>query len=751
MKKSIISFLILIIFQSVAISQNFYDINNINIIEITFQEANWDQILDNLVSAGNDERLLGSATINGVVFDSIGVRYKGNSSYNASNAKNPLNIKLDYVIGNQDLNGYGTLKLSNGFKDPTFVREVLGYEIARKYLPAPYSNYAKVYINGTYMGLYTNNQDVDKYFMNTYFGVDDNIRIKGELADGVGLGDYGVWQYLGSDSTEYMNIFELQSDIGWAKFINFIDTLNNTSSEVEQHLNIDRHLWFLAFENLLVNLDGPLNNQQNHYIFEDANGRFNPIPWDLNECFGVFSMLNSSGPLAPPDLVQLSPYVNVSDADYPILTNILNDDNYKKMYIAHMKTIIEENFSNGNYETRALELQSMIDEDYQNDPNTFFTYDEFIDNVTITVGTAGPPPNMSIIGIAELMDARTDFLLGLNDFTVQAPVLSNENHTNNVSLYEEISFSVETEYATEVYLGYRFNYFSKFEKIQLFDDGNHNDGSAGDGVYGNSIMANSNKIQYYYLAFNDDAAKFLPERAEYEFFEVNLSGDIVINEFMADNATTVTDQDGEYEDWIELYNNSSSDINLTGYFLSDDPANTQKWSFQDTIIPANNYLIIWCDEDGSQNGLHVNFKLSKSGESILLSDENSNIINQITFSQQQEDTTTGRYPNGTGDFIEMLPTFSAQNFNNINHIFDTMIGYNVYPNPVTNILYFDFLEEIANYSTILIANINGQIVYKDELSATTKIELDVSNYQTGIYIFSINTGKQTVYGKFIKQ
>lgn len=750
MKK--LSFIILI-FSALTISlraQSFYDISNINTIEITFEQSNWDQLLDDLVAAGDEERLLGNVTINGELFDSVGVRYKGNSSYNANNAKNPLNIKLDYIIDNQDFDGYGTLKLSNGFKDPSFIREVLSYEIARKYLPAPFSNYAKVYINGTYIGLYTSNQDVDKNFMQANWGVNNKVRFKGELGDGVGLGDYGVWQYLGADSATYQDIFELQSNFGWEKFINFLDTLNNHNSYVDEHLNIDRHLWFLAFENLLVNLDGPLNNQQNHYIFEDANDRFNPIPWDLNESFGCFSMLNSSGPLSPLDLMHLSPYTNASDADYPILSKILSDDNYKKIYVTHMKTMIEENFSNGWYETRALEIQDIIDAEYQADPNTFFTYSEFSDNIYNTVGTQGPPPNFSAIGITELMDERIDYLLDLDDFSAQAPVLTNPDYSDDVSLYEEITFNISADYSTEVYLGYRFNYYSVFEKIQLFDDGNHNDENANDGVYGNSIMANSNTIEYYFVAFNDDAAAFLPVRAEYEFYEINLAGDIVINEFMADNETTVTDQDGEYEDWIELFNNTSSDINLLDYSLSDDASNPQKWTFPDTIIEANNYLIIWTDEDASQSGLHANFKLTKSGETIILSDNNSNIIDQISFSQQQSDTTTGRYPNGTGNFISMLPTFSAENQNEITRIFDTMAGFNVYPNPTSNILYIDFLEEIPNYSSLIIANLKGQIIYRQEVSSTTKIEIDVSSFDYGIYIFSLKTGKGTFSSKFIK-
>ena len=128
-------------------SQDFYDINTINTIEITFAESNWDYLLDQLYGEGDEERLIGTIAINGEVFDSVGVRYKGNSSYTANQVKNPLNIKLDHIIDDQSIEGYGTIKLANAFKDPSFIREVLSYEIARKYFPASLSNFANVYIN----------------------------------------------------------------------------------------------------------------------------------------------------------------------------------------------------------------------------------------------------------------------------------------------------------------------------------------------------------------------------------------------------------------------------------------------------------------------------------------------------------------------------------------------------------------------------------------------------------------------------
>ena len=96
--------------------------------------------------------------------------------------------------------------------------------------------------------------------------------------------------------------------------------------------------------------------------------------------------------------------------------------------------------------------------------------------------------------------------------------------------------------------------------------------------------------------------------------------ELVINELMASNNTTASDQNDEFDDWIELYNNSDKSIDLTGYFLSDKSQNLIKYIFPDsTKIGSNDYLIIWADEDDEQPGLHANFKLSKNGENSIFS------------------------------------------------------------------------------------------------------------------------------------
>ena len=97
-----------------SISQNtFYDTDTIREIRISFYTPDWDYILDSLYVLGNNDRILADLEIDGQIYDSVGVRYKGFSSVSVNRIKNPFNIKLDYIIDDQDHQGIDKLKLSN--------------------------------------------------------------------------------------------------------------------------------------------------------------------------------------------------------------------------------------------------------------------------------------------------------------------------------------------------------------------------------------------------------------------------------------------------------------------------------------------------------------------------------------------------------------------------------------------------------------------------------------------------------------
>ena len=717
-----ITLLVLVLSCSISsFSQNVFDVGVRN-IEIFFNEPNWDNILDSYYANNIGERLIAdSVIIDGEVDQDVGIKYKGNSSYNVNNVKNPLNIKLDYVNNGQSIDGYNVLKLSNGFRDPSFVREVLSYEMAREYMPASKATYANVFVDGTLIGLYTCVQSIDDDFTNEHF-----YERKGPFfkADNTGLsvqgcmGQLGILEYY-ADTNCYQRAYEMESTWDWTKLGGFLDTLNNHFTEVENVLDIDRTLWMMAFENLTVCLDGPINSiPHNFYLFKDNNGRFSPLLWDMNMAFGTFTN-GLPNPVTNTDLQELDIFHNSNDASNKLTSQIFSSDRYKRMYIAHMRTILDEQFSNNNYSVRAAQLQQIIDADVVADPNTFYSYIDFTDNLNASVGVN------PIIGISELMNDRITFLQNLPEFTTNPPTVSVLN-SNSVLPHTTTNIIANVQNANYVYLAYRFKFSDKFEKLEMFDDGNNGDGAAGDGVYGVTISVDARDIQYYIYAENATAGIFSPERAEKEFHQIAVVSGLVINEIMAANFSKVSDQDGEYDDWVELYNGGNTSINLEGFYLSDNENDLTKWIFPNTVIQANDYKIIWCDTAGSsQTGLHTTYRLSADQEEVYLTDPSGVVVDAVHFVNMPTDVAYARVPNGDGVFIHQeesqdLNNQSVSSENNISHT----SKIRVYPNPSNSKIYI-----LGTNQKVEVYNMIGKLVYGPDNTTT----INISDWESGIY------------------
>jgi hypothetical protein len=132
---------------------------------------------------------------------------------------------------------------------------------------------------------------------------------------------------------------------------------------------------------------------------------------------------------------------------------------------------------------------------------------------------------------------------------------------------------------------------------------------------------------------------------------------IVINEIMASNKTTIYDEDGDASDWIELYNKSTVQIDLTGYSLSDDTLKTNKWIFAGTVIKPGDHLIIFASSKDRKSGkLHTNFNVSASGESILLCDSKGIIIDRVNVPASATDISYGRESDGSIKWIFQDPS-----------------------------------------------------------------------------------------------
>ncbi len=137
--------------------------------------------------------------------------------------------------------------------------------------------------------------------------------------------------------------------------------------------------------------------------------------------------------------------------------------------------------------------------------------------------------------------------------------------------------------------------------------------------------------------------------------------DIVLNELMAGNDSTIADENGEYDDWIEISNRGTGAMDLGSFRLTDDMAFPSKFVFPDTVIQPGEYLVVWADGDPEQGSLHTEFKLNGDGEDLYLM-QGSVIADQITFPELSDDESWGRFPDVEGSWsLQAYPTPGAAN------------------------------------------------------------------------------------------
>ena len=290
----------------------------------------------------------------------------------------------------------------------------------------------------------------------------------------------------------------------------------------------------------------------------------------------------------------------------------------------------------------------------------------------------------AVSDLNNLIETRHEFLMDHQEVSEIGPEFISVSVTNQPTPFEEtiITASInpnENDGVSSVYLYYTPNgQIDPYQITQMFDDGKSGDENPNDGIYGASIPGypSGEKVWFYIEARSGNSSKtatFYPSMAESNpsSFRVKSmisenESPVIINEFMASNTNSFKDPQGDYDDWIELLNTTENKIDLSGWHLSDNKENPRKWQFPEgTSIAANEYLLVWADENGSAaEGLHANFKLSSKGEFLSLTspDEQGNLImDMITFGTQSKDISFGRISKKDETFHPMTPTPGTSN------------------------------------------------------------------------------------------
>lgn len=219
---------------------------------------------------------------------------------------------------------------------------------------------------------------------------------------------------------------------------------------------------------------------------------------------------------------------------------------------------------------------------------------------------------------------------------------------------------------------------------------------------------------------------------------------LVINEFLAINENSESDEFGNHLDWIELYNNQVIPLNLGGYFLSDKSNNPAKYEFPEpTILAAGGYVTVWAAGLAGISPFHADFALSGDGEYVHLYNKDTMTLDFVRFGAQLADISIGRYENGIGPFRCLEPSFAAENV--LSTVSLDEIGmkedilFSVYPVPATEFINIQLMD--TSNGIIQVYNAYGQHIANYSYQGSGPHYIDISNLPNGVYLVKI--GNQT--------
>ncbi len=658
--------LLLVLFAAAATAQrkDLYDVGTVREFRLYFKQSNyWALLKQNYASKTNIEA---DMKVDGVTYPRVGVRFRGNTSYRrlpVGSEKAGFNIETDLYIAGQDLYGYEHLNLNNGYHDPTFMREVVTYQISRRYMCAPKANFVKVYLNDNYWGIYINVQQPNSDMMKEWFRSSGGNRYRGFPSGGAGSFNDSAYNYLGSTASNYTRGWEFKKGDG-TDLMNMITVLTQTPSSqllaaLPKVWSIDQSYWYCATMNALAHTDSYIGTGKDHMNYHDpVHDVFLMYPFDVNEAIG------GQGGRA-----NLSPYFNTTNSLRPLLSRTLPLGDLRERYNAHYRTILNESLNWTVIGGLVTKYQAMITKDVAADTKKIYPTSAFTSNVTQNYGSG----RQLILGLKPLVDGRERYLKTISSLTATEAMLSGITQSPTYPKpTETVTITVKETGATSVALYYRV--IGPFIETPMYDDGNHGDGSANDGTWGAFIAAQTagKRVDYYVGAKTTAGVmSFLPRNAEFQspyYWVQHPTGTspIVLNEVLAKNDTVIKDSNGDYDDCIELYNTSAGTIQASGMYLSDKYDDPTKWQIPtNQYIPAGGSLLIWCDEEGIQGPLHANFKLSSSGELVLLFDrDGKTLVGFLQFGKQVNDISTGRLYDkiATPHVTFPKPTMNALNY-----------------------------------------------------------------------------------------
>ena len=396
---------------------------NVVQIDIVTDENTWQSILDNALE---EQYTAVSVTINGKTYDNVGIRPKGNSTLtrvaSSDSDRFSFKIKFDEYIDDTTLDGLDVLVLNNIIDDNSYIKEYIAFDMMN-YLGVPSSlyTYASLSLNGENIGFYLALEGYNDSFEMRNFGTEEgemysaksmemgggmggrdnadmpqrpdreqtesseaavetvaNRADKGGMMGGRGSSSGTDLVYTDDEIDSYSGLFDnavgsKSTDEDKMRVIEAIKALNS-GENLEQYLDVDEILKYLAVHTVVVNLDSYSSNMcQNYYIYE-REGQISVLPWDYGLSFGgmnsgsVSEVVNS-----PID----TPVSGVEMSERPLISVLLGIEEYREQYHEYLRILCDEYLSETAVKNKIASLRAYVDEYVAADPTAFCTYEEY--------------------------------------------------------------------------------------------------------------------------------------------------------------------------------------------------------------------------------------------------------------------------------------------------------------------------------------------------------------------------------------
>lgn len=358
-------------------------VHEINIVLL--QPSWWDSLVAYKAQSdqlGTDIYMKGQVIIDGTPVDCVGVKLKGNASYNHPGQKKSIKIKFNEYVQGRDYDNLKSFHLNNSAYDPTMVREKIFLDFLNDQgIPAPRCTYARVSYNGQYVGLFKIIEPVDKTFLQTHFGDDRGNLYKGD--------PNGTLEWQGAGQSAYQDDYELKTNEAlndWSSLINFIGVINNSGndfySNLEANFNTGQYIRAWAANNLFVNLDSYLQLAHNYYIVHDSlSNKMQWITWDVSLVFGAFPSWLANKP-SETDLL----FLPDPPSSRPLNNNMLKVQSYRDEYFKTICSYLSNDFRPSVIFPKIDSLANVIRPHVYAEPdaNQMFTEAEFEGNLNQT-------------------------------------------------------------------------------------------------------------------------------------------------------------------------------------------------------------------------------------------------------------------------------------------------------------------------------------------------------------------------------